>query len=254
MHGKEKPKFNLNVNIMNNSIKPQVIQLMVQQYLYDVYNEYDIKLYSEIINDIDAFNDTLDNIKTAIYFNQTGHNVTIAELLSIVNNSDYNIEYHSSYEVKNGNTEYLSKFSTLFQIIQKINYPNSCRLELIIVPNEYYPDTKYFQNQIDYFERLKKTLSELDLDTRRWCINQLIHDTSEHDKCIVSVAMKLVLDIQNKLLKSKYKEMNEKLQQYCDDIYTNIIKTKIRLLRLCDLCKRGISPEILENVTKYNAY
>ena len=67
MHGKEKPKFNLNVNIMNNSIKPQVIQLMVQQYLYDVYNEYDIKLYSEIINDIDAFNDTLDNIKTAIY-------------------------------------------------------------------------------------------------------------------------------------------------------------------------------------------
>ena len=139
------------------------------------------------------------------------------------------------------------------QIIQKINYPNSCRLELIIVPNEFYPDVKYFQSQINHFEQFKQRLSEFDVNKRRHIINQMIHDVGEYDKCIVQVLTQLLLNARNNLLQPKYLEQlnnDEKLQTYCDNIFQNIMKTKIRVLRLCDLCSRGVDPAVLESVVK----
>lgn len=153
--------------VNKNNFNANLVQLLVQNYLYDKYDKQEVRvyIYDELINDIDIFDKQLDI---------TNKNIIIDAFFSYLDEND--ITFYESIDVKFANDLLMKNIK---QILTKCIYPNNTKLKLIFVPSIEFDKRDYLKEVINTFTEYKDIIiNKLDNTQRERLVNNIVNITN----------------------------------------------------------------------------
>ena len=238
-----KSVFNLDVSNMNNrsKLKPLFIQILVENYIKNVYHSNNVHMYPELINDFDVFTKDLQCYEKLYLNGKLMKDITYNVILNEVPSE----EYLESYEVKHGTPSYLNSFKNLKQVLTKIPYPPNTKIILALVPGEYNFNTELLTNP-DEFEHIKHGILQHDDDQLYDIFNSMINNTSLERKNINMAMLELWSDCD----KCKLNEYGEKNIDKNDVrwLKSNLERIELKIITLEDLEKFDLKAESIHEI------
>ena len=197
------------------------VQAMVQNYLGHQYNSSNVFIYPELINCIDVFKREVEHVASPhILLEQLGN------------------DYVSTYDIKYGDVEYLTKTQHLIQLITKIQYPIDTKLILLFVPSNGSADLK---NVIEAFNKLRQQILSLDEQKRYMVFNALCNERERNCSNIINTLTTILINLENNELKHDFGEKNLTVDD-AKSIEENFKKVEIKTLTLNELEKYPMAP------------
>lgn len=223
----------------------KLVQLLVQNYIENEHKENEYYTYSEIINDIDVFSTKLETIpeiqlKLKSKKPSTHPPIYINLFFDIIPSDSYKY----AIEVKHASFSILLRFGNLMQLIDKVKYPESTKLELILVPLDNEESTYGCETYDDY----KQRILELSDDKQYKVFNNFKNNTGRYGYVITDMLLWCLIKI-NEL--PDYGENNITQDEFIK-LKTNFSKSSIRIISLNELLKIPIHNELIERIIKLN--
>ena len=229
-----------------NSInyKAFMVQFLVQNYIVKTYDNEDVHIYSELVNDIDVFR---KNIDTVIFNDKLrkrfGVDTAQSSLQVFINNLSE--DYVESYEVKTSKDEYIYKFHNVLKLIDDVKYPNNVKLILAVVPTGFGLDVEPYTCEVELFERFKHIiLNDITKHQQMRVFNAFIHDNTLKSMRITT-ALEVILD---KLKHDKIPDYEALSDEHFETLLNNFSLISIRVLTFEELTQIPISNDVVKNV------
>ena len=223
-----------------NKLRSGIVQLLVQKYIEIETKSDNIFMYSELNNDIDAFNVRLENIEKLKEKFQSP---------SMINTPPTDIEafieeipddsYISSYEVKHTSSTYLLLYKNIYQLISKHSYQDNTELWLILVPTTAF-EIGPFQEQ---FTKIKEEIKLLTEIHQKILFNELLYNEQIRNKNVID-AINFTLA---RIYKGKINIDNIKITD--DDfnkLKKNLLKIQIRVIPLSELLEIELDKDFIK--------
>lgn len=226
-----------------------IVQMLVRNYLENENKETNIHLYGELINDIDAFNSELENIRNLnIKFKSKNPKYvspkSIKAFLELrdIDNDKLENKYVSTTDVK---YSLELKFKDVLPVLMKVKYPINTSVHIIYVSSDTgnYKQPIMTEN-ITIFNESKQQFMELSYDKQYNIINNLINDTKTFNKMsFIEAIMTSINMMLTNSLKQNYKH-NISYEE-ADTFINNLSNCQIRELTLEQLIKQPMNAEVL---------
>ena len=219
------------------------IQMLVQNYLEKENKTLNVYMYSELINDIDAFDGCIrrmatidEKFKSSIP--KKSEPPTIQAFIDL-------IESDGIHEVKYTGISYIYKFDYILQLICKTRYPKNTKLELILIPTDTKTIDEHNSNVINVsiFNQYKDKLLQFDKQTKYYIFNSLINDSQYKSKTTDEALRKVISLAQSGNIKKTYTH-NISDTEY-ETLEHNFSMLYIRILTISDLLKYPLDEEFI---------
>lgn len=218
------------------------VQAMVQNYLEHQYNTESVRIYPELINDLDVLKRDLKECES--FSNIMNLRVLLDQI------SD---DYIETYEVKCCEVPYLTKTQNLVQLLTKIHYPTNTKLILLLVPSRHNASLKGILNN-DSFDKERKKILSLDEQKQYKIFNALCNDQEYKDSDVISALMSMMIRLEKNRLKYDFGDRNLSNEEF-EMIRDNFKKVEIQAYTLEELEKYPMSSEFQhEYVYKLSGY
>lgn len=188
--------------IMSNLKNEQafLVQVLAKNYLENLHKDSNVVMYGEIVNDIDVFENSMNNIKTFEKIFKEHSRPTIETFLNMI---DYG-SYLETYDVKFAKT---IMFKDFFNLLSKMKYPESVQIKLVYISS----DESTYKNHImtDYikeFEEFCKRFFEMNHEDKYLIVNNMKHLTQCRNYDINESFRLLFAKFNNKTLSVAFKE------------------------------------------------
>ena len=227
---------------MNNSKNALsfFVQAMVQNYLEHQYNTESVKIYPELINDLDILK---RDIKECEEFDNL---MNLRVLLDQISD-----DYIESYEVSKSPAQaqikccevpYLTKTQNLIQLITKIHYPTNTKLILLLVPSRHNVSLKNIINN-DSFDKLRQKILSLDEQKQYKIFNALCNDQEYKDSDIINTLASIMIRLEKNKLKYDFGDEKNLTNEEFKMVEDNFKKVDIKAYTLEELEKYPMTPE-----------
>lgn len=229
-----------------------LVQILVQNYLEQENKDNNIKLYGELINDIDVFNNDIKEIEI-IKQKYKANNIhmtnpkTIIEFLTILDDND--IDYMKTIDVKYENELHLKD---IINILTKSDYTDITKLEILFVssnPDKFYNFTNDLQ-LIEIFNKFKQFITTLDNDNRYFIVNNIINNKSRYNFSL-SIVFTSIMETYNKPNKFTREFISNIDNNTYNRFINNLNKFSIRELSLKSIIETQLSPSFIANQLGY---
>ena len=218
------------------------IQMLVQNYLEKENKTLNVYMYSELINDIDAFDGCIRRMATIDEkfksIPKKSEPPTIQAFIDL-------IESDGIHEVKYTGISYIYKFDYILQLICKTRYPKNTKLELILIPTDTKTIDEHDSNVINVsiFNQYKDKLLQFDKQTKYYIFNSLINDSQYKSKTTDEALRKVISLAQSGNIKKTYTH-NISDTEY-ETLEHNFSMLYIRILTISDLLKYPLDEEFI---------
>ena len=182
-----------------------LVQVLAKNYLESLHKDSNVVMYGEIVNDIDVFENSMNNIKTFEKLFKEHSRPTIETFLNII---DYD-SYLETYDVKFAKT---IMFKDFFNLLSKMKYPESAQIKLIYVSYVYiFPDESTYKKHVmsDYireFEEFRKRFFEMNHEDKYLIVNNMESLTQCRNYDINESFRLLFAKFDNKTIRVEFKE------------------------------------------------
>ena len=230
--------------ICSQSLKAKsgLIQILVQNYLEHQYNSSNVFMYPEIINDIDAFSENLED-RGVVNDGVIDSSITVCAFLKDFIKPD---SYINSYEVKSGENKYITQFKNLKQILTKIVYQPKTELVLVLVPkvDENY---EWLRTNAKQFNAIKKRIMNLNEGDQYKLFNEMVLNVS-YDDWSMTAALSMLMNIV-KDGKAVANDENRKSECISNEqfrvLMSQFVRLRVEILTIEDLGKYDINNEFV---------
>ena len=226
-----------------------IMRFLVRNYLEDEYKDRNVKLYGEIINDIDVFKDNIEySKKLQAMIGGKERRPTVDSFLQFLRESDCYIE---TIDVKYAK-ELL--FKDFLALITKIEYPKNTSVQLLYVSSDIaFYKTRQLTFYIKYFNQFKDRILGLSKSDMYNVFNNLVNDNClKSQMTTVNDALEYVLmklDV-GKLDTSYKNNISEELFKM---VVNNFSNTSLKELTLNELANVKLDrKKILEEFGMYS--
>ena len=230
--------------ICSQGSKPKsgLIQILVQNYLEHQYNSENVFMYPEIINDIDVFNENLED-RGVVINGVIDSSIEVCAFLKDYISAD---SYLSSYEVKSGENRYISKFKNLKQILTKIRYQPKTELVLVLVPNIDENFSELSKN-VKIFNGIKSKISSMNENNKYKLFNEIVLNEEFNESSITSALTIMINLVKNgkSIAENKNRKNDCITNEQFNTLYDQFNRLKIEILTIDDLARYDINKEFI---------
>ena len=189
-------------HIMSNLKNEQafLVQVLAKNYLENLHKDSNVVTYGEIVNDIDVFENSMNNIKTFEKIFKEHSRPTIETFLNMI---DY-CSYLESYDVKFAKT---IMFKYFFSLLSKMKYPESVQIKLVYISSDESTYKKHVMTDyIIEFEEFRKRFFEMNHEDKYLIVNNMKYLTQCRNYDINESLRLLFAKFDNKTLRVVFKE------------------------------------------------
>lgn len=186
-----------------------LVQVLVKNYLENLHKDSNVVMYGEIVNDIDVFEKSMNNIKTfEKLFEKIFKEHSRPTIETFLNMIDYG-SYLETYDVKFAKT---IMFKDFFGLLSKMKYPESVQIKLVYISYVYiFPDESTYKKHVmtDYireFEEFRKRFFEMNHEDKYLIVNNMKYLTQCRNYDINESFRLLFAKFDNKTLRIVFKE------------------------------------------------